>query len=91
MLLLQTGPQCSAAEKNRALVERRGVCVPAPHVMPARRRIREVCEVTSLPTLQNDGAHLKERSSFTPRYIGVVSNWSGRSTDFQLIFCLMVV
>ena len=35
----QTGAQYSALENTRASVEMRSVCVEAPHVVPARRRI----------------------------------------------------
>ena len=44
-LLLQTGPQYSAAGNVRACVEIRSVLTEAPQVVPARRRMSATSDV----------------------------------------------
>lgn len=67
----QAGAQYSAAEKTSTWDEMRSVLVAAPHVVPARHRINATREVTLALSLSRCWRYVRERSSLTPRYVGV--------------------
>ena len=48
--------------------------VAAPHVVPARRRIRETGGVVFADIFSRCCRKVRVRSSFTPRYVGVALN-----------------
>ena len=67
LFLSHTGAQYSAAENTRAWVDNRSVFVAAPHIVPARLRIKEIraeifCFIPTRWSLK-----VSDLSSFTPR------------------------
>ena len=71
VLLQQTGAQYSAAEKTSAWVEMRIALVEAPHVEPARRRIRATRDIVLADRFSRCWRYVSVQSSWTPRYVGV--------------------
>ena len=69
-----TETQHSAAEKTSVRVEIRRVLVAAPLVVLVNQHINAACDVTFALNFSRHWRYISERSSFTPRYVGVALN-----------------